>query len=799
MLIQILGLRPWFNQKKQAWQKTETFFERKWRAPSVAEILKDPMQFVKHIPIEERYNIYFTAAHCHEMDGRQMAEQWVIPFDIDGVTEDKAKETVFRATQALGLIPEEVGSIYSGHGVWLFIQLEKPITGLEYFDHARNHYKAVAGKIQTALLAYGLAMRDDKSVHGYSSGYVDPSVWSHGRICRMPETINRKDGLPDVKAYVINPVMKPLNFTLEEKSGLPVVATNEQISPSFLAKYPEIDVDGVEKGCDFLKWCRSEPQNVREFQWYAMLSVVGRFKNGEDYAQSYSKGHPKYNPHETKAKLEQALQASGPRTCKNIEGIWDGCQKCPHYGKVTSPVLIRSPEFVKTESTGFRDMIMDKEGNMRPGKPNIHDLWKHFNKNHHYITMRKTEEVFTFNGTHWVEMDELDVKQYAYKKIEPRAESKFCDEFLKIVRMHNLQDHTWFSDSTFKKINFKNGVLDLGTMELTAHAPDYGFRYILDYDYDINATSPRFDQYLKEVTGDIEDYQRVLLEFLGYSFSNDNCWAQKALFLTGTGSNGKSTLCDLIRSMAAKGSYSSILSHNMEDPTYMLQFDGALFNISEETGHYSMRSAETFKNLVSGGELVVKKLYSQPYTIRNRAKMIFSCNDLPEVKDFSHAMFRRMIIIPFDQRFTIGKNAQADLQYVLNQERSGIFNRVMQAYLRAKANNKFTETSIVISRVEAHQENINSIRTWFLDNYDVVPLEIAKETEFQYKPAILSDYADYCRSFSFDKMPNDTHFWRQVSHFMHDLEKRTFRTKGPDGRVCRAVKGIIKKSLLEQF
>jgi P4 family phage/plasmid primase-like protien len=787
MEIQILGLRKWFNTKKQLWQVKEDFFHRHWRAPSVADILKNPTEYLKSVPIDERYNLYFTVAHCHEAEGRHLAEQWVIPFDIDGCPQDQAKEVLFRATQAIGLVPEEVGSIYSGHGVWIYIQLTKPITGVEYFDQVRNHYKAVCSKMQAALKAYNLP------------GTVDPTAWSHARLTRMPETINKKEGLEDVKAYVINSEMKPIEFDLAQKSGLPSVATNEQISPTFLAKYPEIDIEGVEKGCDFLKWCKNEPENVREYQWYGMLSIVGRFKDGKSYAHAYSKGHPKYNPHETDAKLEQALDASGPRTCKNVEAMWDGCKSCPNYTKVTSPILIKSPDFVKTETTGFRDIALDKNGNPRPGKPNIEDLRKFFNKKHHYITMRKSDEVYVFNGTHWAEMDDADIKQFAYLKIEPRAETRWCDEFLRLVKMFNLRDHTWFADSTFRKINFKNGVLDLGTMTLSAHSPEFGFRYILDYDYDVTAESPRFDKFMEEVTGSVKDYEQILLEFMGYSLSNDNCWAQKALFMTGTGSNGKSTLCELLRSMAAKGSYSSILSHNMEDPTYMLQFDGALFNISEETGSYSMRSAETFKNLVSGGELVVKKLYSQPYIIKNRAKLLFSCNDLPITKDFSHALFRRMIIIPFKQRFVIGENAQANILEIMKDERSGIFNRIMLAYGKAKAQNRFSETLTVTERVQSHQESIDTVRSWFNDHYEVIPIKIASEDQFTFKYDIMSAYVEYCKFASFEQPLNSVHFWRQVSHFLPDLEDRVAKRISADGKRVRAVIGVVKRVEKDEF
>ena len=57
-MIQILGLR---NHKG----KTSTyFFNEKWRAPSVDNLLLNLDTYLKEIPDKEHYNLHFTLANC---------------------------------------------------------------------------------------------------------------------------------------------------------------------------------------------------------------------------------------------------------------------------------------------------------------------------------------------------------------------------------------------------------------------------------------------------------------------------------------------------------------------------------------------------------------------------------------------------------------------------------------------------------------------------------------------------------------------------------------------------------------
>lgn len=59
-----------------------------------------------------------------------------------------------------------------------------------------------------------------------------------------------------------------------------------------------------------------------------------------------------------------------------------------------------------------------------------------------------------------------------------------------------------------------------------------------------------------------------------------------------------------------------------------------------------------FKSLVDGGEaLDAEKKYHDPYTFKNKAKLIFSANHIPDTTDKSYGYFRRWILIHFKRVF----------------------------------------------------------------------------------------------------------------------------------------------------
>lgn len=442
-----------------------------------------------------------------------------------------------------------------------------------------------------------------------------------------------------------------------------------------------------------------------------MLSILGRLEDPE-LAHEYSREHPAYRPEDTEVKLQQALLTSGPRTCENIDSLWEGCKNCPNYGKVRSPILIKGDKYIATETTGFRKVVINKDGLATPKDVSYDDLMAFYNRENPHITIAETGEIYTFKKTHWFLTSRLELQSFAETHVNPKPRATEREEFVKKMQSNNLKPLSFLDCSGL--MNLKNGVFDLETGDLLPHSPDFGFRTLIPYDYDPSATCPRFDTFLKEVTIEDIELEDLIMEYMGYCLSNTPPeYGEKAMILLGEGANGKSVLIDVVRQLAGEGSTAAITMADLGSETQRYQLVGKLINVSEETPSKSIMESAMFKNVITGGTMVVKQLYHQPYSVKNECKLLFACNDMPEATDNSRGLFRRLLIVPFNASFE-GQKADKNLRSVLFGELSGILNRVIEGYRRLKKNSwHFTRSKAVDEEAMDFEQSTSPLTSWF--------------------------------------------------------------------------------------
>jgi putative DNA primase/helicase len=702
-MIQIIGLRPKVGTQlaDKDFEDYSIFDKYKIEAESIQDILLNPDEYLKLLPKAEHWNIFFTTSQCG-IKKRSFEALEVLPFDFDGIDTNQTEAYIEVFCKCLGVKREETGIVFSGNGLHFYIGLEVKIVDKKFFSQSRHHYKAILEKITAALKARDLPI-----------GKVDPSVFDAARILRMPNTKNIKVDRADTECRVIQPVIKNILFDIAMLSGLPTVKANEAIPKEYLRKYPKTDNEAILKGCNFLKFCKSQPDEISEPQWYAMLSITARMEQGSQLSHEISKGHKSYTHAQTEAKIEHALNASPPRKCTSINALWGGCRSCPNFEKVESPIMIRDADKIPTETTGFHTVTVTDKGMGKP-IPCYSDLRKFFERNHYYVAHSKM--CYVWNNTHYEIMENARLENFAQQNFNPYAHTGMTSEFKNLVLRTNVVRPREWIDSTKRKINFQNGILDVDTMDFLPHNKELGFKYALPYDYDPKATAPRFEKFLSEIMCGDKDMAEILLEFGGYSLSGDDCKGAKALFLLGEGSNGKSTYIKVLKALAGRDNYQTISLKDLSNMERRHALDGALFNIAEETPD-RVADSNDFKNLVDGGEIKVRKLFSDDYTIENRAKLIFTCNTLPATYDTTMGYRRRLIIIPFEATFSADTGTEdKDLDQKLFGELAGIFNIMLAAYKRFVARGKKFTKSEKAEKTLIDYDNDNDPIKDFLNN-----------------------------------------------------------------------------------
>lgn len=80
--------------------------------------------------------------------------------------------------------------------------------------------------------------------------------------------------------------------------------------------------------CDFLKHCNKNAKKLPEWQWYAMITNLGVFKNGRDKIHELSKSYKEYTREETEKKIEHFFNSgTAPMTCETLSNKGYKCKK----------------------------------------------------------------------------------------------------------------------------------------------------------------------------------------------------------------------------------------------------------------------------------------------------------------------------------------------------------------------------------------------------------------------------------------------------------------------------------------
>ena len=209
-------------------------------------------------------------------------------------------------------------------------------------------------------------------------------------------------------------------------------------------------------------------------------------------------------------------------------------------------------------------------------------------------------------------------------------------------------------------LNVLNGVIDLRTGELLPADPNLYLSKQAPVMYNPYARSPIFEQFITSVLPD-PDTREAVLRYLGYCLTGDTS-AQKALFIIGSGANGKSTLLNVISSLLGLDysfscpmnffSEHSIRSKSGPTPE-RAELIGRRFIQIDEIKAGEVLDANEFKLLTGSNAIPFRAMYGKASVIINPThKFIFSGNFLPSLGEADGGVIRRLMVAEFDQKFT---------------------------------------------------------------------------------------------------------------------------------------------------
>lgn len=209
-------------------------------------------------------------------------------------------------------------------------------------------------------------------------------------------------------------------------------------------------------------------------------------------------------------------------------------------------------------------------------------------------------------------------------------------------------------------LNVANGVIDLDTRAFYPHKGEFLFTRVANANFDPNARSADFDNFINSILPD-EDTRNALQRYLGYCLSGSIA-EEKALFVVGSGGNGKGTLFRTV--MQALGDFATPLkidcllaAHRSQDgqsatPEFN-KLEHARLAVAEEVPKNRQLDAAQFKLLTGGDYLPIRRLHQEATVIKHVThKLILSGNSLPQLSDPDDAgLQRRLMVVKFPNSF----------------------------------------------------------------------------------------------------------------------------------------------------
>ena len=387
--------------------------------------------------------------------------------------------------------------------------------------------------------------------------------------------------------------------------------------------------------------------------------------------------------------------------------------------------------------------------------------------NHHIVKVNGQMHIYKdgiyVNGQRYIEAEMI-------KHISNLNRSKRAEVLTYLDIM--IGDSVQSSDANL--IAFKNGVYDIETGELMPFSPEYIILNKINYDFIPDAYSEVADKTLLKLSCNDEEIRSLLEEVIGYTFYRRN-ELRKSFILIGDKANGKSTYLDMIKTLLGDANTAALDLKELGDRFKPAELFGKLANIGDDIGDEFIANPAIFKKLVSGDRINVERKGQDPFDFNNYSKLLFSANNIPRIKNKSGAVLDRLVIIPFNARFSVNdEDFDPYIKYKLRKPESiqYLIQVGIAGLRRVLENRKFTTSLKVEKEIREYEENNNPILLFFKED-----IQIENEPTRE----IYAKYNEFCMANSFNPMSN-IEFSKQVKKYL-DLEIIDKTIKGKKYRV----------------
>lgn len=305
---------------------------------------------------------------------------------------------------------------------------------------------------------------------------------------------------------------------------------------------------------------------------------------------------------------------------------------------------------------------------------------------------------------------------------------------------------------------------------------DAGFTpYFLDVAYEENAYDQNVDDFLNFFTCNRPDLRMVIEEMFGHMLMTKGFPHKVFFYQSEKGNNGKSTFLKMLQEFA-DGLFTNVPLDKFDDDTAVYGLSGKLVNVADDINASYLEKSANFKTLASGDPVMIRPIYSAPITLRSKATLIFTCNKMPQFKDKTGGVARRLVVIPCDAEVKV-IDEDLDEKLATNSAKSYILKLALEGIKRIRKNGNKLSDSITIEQ-QTIDYFIQSDSTLSFLHYYKDQIEEKKTRD------VYAMYVAYCEEEGF-KPAGSTEFGRRLKK--EGWESQQKKIKGNNVRVYQKV------------
>lgn len=196
---------------------------------------------------------------------------------------------------------------------------------------------------------------------GTDKGWLFDMTADLSRILRVPGTINAKRD-PKVMVSILR---LDSDLRYDPSDFQPYLIESEatvrnQVTRPCLPRhsFANLSVEPILEGCNWFRHCVYDAPTLPEPEWFAMLTILAKLKDGHHLAHQYSRPYSRYSLRETDWKFDHATTLNS-FSCRKIDSMTGGkhCASCQYREKIIGPLSLSEKDAYLAELEELRALI----------------------------------------------------------------------------------------------------------------------------------------------------------------------------------------------------------------------------------------------------------------------------------------------------------------------------------------------------------------------------------------------------------------------------------------------------------